>query len=192
MVSTDYAQIGLLLWVFFALRGGLATARVLWLLVAGRVNFAALDAVVGRLMSAGNRERALRLARAAPKALVCQLLEVALGERVSLAPTGEGANYREGQGDRDAAARAHLEAKAKTLSAPLESQLHQAVGLNSVALVGGVWAYRLAAAEGYGVQLLAVEGALVVVSAVGFYLVSTLRRDLARGAASWARYVEPG
>ena len=133
-----------------------------------------------------------RLARAAPKALVCQLLEVALCERVSLAPTGEGANYREGQGDRDAAARAHLEAKAKTLSAPLESQLHQAVGLNSVALVGGVWAYRLAAAEGYGVQLLAVEGALVVVSAVGFYLVATLRRDLARGAASWARYVEPG
>jgi len=186
-------------WILaWALSATLTAALALWTFVQQRyqhIHLPELDTQVRRLLSAGNRQRAVKLAQALPDAPLLMLLHTALTTRLpnTVSPEAATAGYRDPAqaAPFEQRALAFLQAEARRLAAPFAAHsLLLGLGLGTHVLAAGALVFGETDPAYQGHVLVGV-GLLCALAAAILRRRHTQGRDLDEGALRWARFVEP-
>lgn len=174
-----------------------SAGAVVWGLVAHfmvSLNFEELDRHVRRLLSAENRERAVKLAQAGGDRPICRLLERALtGEITAESFPAGAAGYREGSFvPLEMRAQVELMGYAEALWRPFERRWYFALATAVPALLLGVPALRAIVKPDARVWCIVGWAGLLFGVVWQGWMFNRLRGSLREGAMRWARYMRAG
>lgn len=187
-------SVWLLTWAFAAALVAGTAAVVFVRQVLRGINLNLLDVQVQRLLSANNRDRAVRLSQAMPDNPTLQLLHFALTRTLRDAPDAGGTGgYRDAARSAPFEARAlqHLRDEADRLAAPFAQTVSRmSAALVPLALVGAGIAL-LGPDTAFRPHALLGSGALGLCLAALVALRTRQRNTLYDAAQRWARFVQP-